>query len=189
MTGPQGAYKRDGFRGVWRWSLGHGIKRWLKAKRWAQRKVKSVRRKNREGFRKAEEVYARKVRWYREHRDPKPPKDFEAVVTFDGKPCAHWIAKILKAARESGVWRGGLNSGYRSPEYSEQLCYQICGAPTCPGRCAGRSSSHSGSKFPNGAADVSDPEGLEAFCRSHNRPLRGLVLGPTDPWHFSRTGH
>jgi hypothetical protein len=71
------------------------------------------------------------------------------VGTFDGKPCANWLIPYLTWAREKG-WRGGLNSGYRSPAYSQHLCYQICGRPTCAGRCAGTTSNHTNSTKPSG---------------------------------------
>jgi hypothetical protein len=77
------------------------------------------------------------------------------VALFDGRPVANWLKPYLDFARENG-WQGTLNSGFRDPVLSEQLCFQICGAPSCPGRCAGRTSNHSGKRKPKGAVDVSD---------------------------------
>lgn len=109
------------------------------------------------------------------------------IVTLDGKPCASWIAKRLIAKRNSGAWDGVLVSGYRTPEYSEQLCYNICGRPSCPGLCAGRSSNHccpptyTGREY-EGACDLSlywqFPEGDHLI---NNLP-RDLV-------HFSNSGY
>jgi Putative peptidoglycan binding domain len=110
------------------------------------------------------------------------------VGTFDGKPVASWLIPYLSWARANG-WKGRLNSGWRDPEYSEKLCWDICGAPTCPGRCAGRNSNHSGSVKPKGAIDVSYPQQfgqLMARCPLTPRIFNDL---PDDPVHFSATGH
>lgn len=187
--GPQAAYKRDGFAGVWRYCKGHGIKRWLKARNWARRKARQA--KDPAGFRKAEAAYARKVKAARKRREHDHGDKF---ATFDGLPIPHWIAKINQDARASGVWHGSMFSGYRTPEHSTEICEEMCGAPSCPGRCAGATSNHTcppthTGKYPEGAEDVTDPEGLEAYCRSHNRPLYGAGYAlPADIPHFSRTG-
>jgi hypothetical protein len=114
-----------------------------------------------------------------------------SIVTFDGKPVVEWLAYRLVAARAAG-WPGVLNSGYRSPEASEALCYQICGAPVCPGRCAGRTSNHTKNIYPGGAIDVSDPATFAALMRSLSGRIPGVVifnaLGAADPWHMSATG-
>jgi hypothetical protein len=118
------------------------------------------------------------------HAAPSSP----LVATFDGKPCATWLIPYLSWARKHG-WQGTLTSGWRDPEYSEKLCMQICGAPTCPGRCAGRLSNHSGSVKPQGAIDVSDYTRfgqLMAQCPLSPRIFNDL---PKDPVHFSATGH
>ena len=108
------------------------------------------------------------------------------VVEWEGKPVVEWIAYWLERSRKAG-WTGVVNSGYRSPEYSEQLCYQICGAPSCPGRCAGRSSNHCLKGNRQGAVDVSEPEQFAAIQRRIGSPLFN-ALGAADPWHFSATG-
>ncbi|HEX8743517.1 MAG TPA: lysozyme [Thermoleophilaceae bacterium] len=110
------------------------------------------------------------------------------IGTFDGKPCAGWLVPYLSWARENG-WRGGLISGYRAPAHSERICFQKCGQPRCPGRCAGRSSNHSQHVKPTGAIDVSD---YVTFARLMRRcPLTPRIfnaLGAQDPNHFSSTG-
>lgn len=108
------------------------------------------------------------------------------VVMFEGKPVVEWIAYWLWRARKEG-WKGQVNSGYRSPEYSKQLCYEICGAPTCPGRCAGTTSNHTQKGYLNGAVDVSDPATFGAIMKRLGSPLKNL-LGSADPWHFSASG-
>jgi Putative peptidoglycan binding domain len=110
------------------------------------------------------------------------------VATFDGRPVAAWMKPYLDWARQNG-WKGTLNSGYRDPAHSERVCMEICGAPSCPGRCAGRSSNHSGSSNPSGAIDVSD---YVTFGRLMQRcpysPRLFNALGASDPVHFSATG-
>ena len=111
------------------------------------------------------------------------------MVQFDGKPCAAWIAADLRKIREMG-WDGYLLSGYRTPAYSQSLCYSICGAPSCPGRCAGSSSNHSQYERPGGAADL-DPAHIGqalALLRSIGSPLHNSI-GPSDPNHVSATGY
>ena len=111
-----------------------------------------------------------------------------AVGTFDGVLCASWLIPSLTWARAHG-WQGRLNSGWRDPVYSEGLCLKMCGAPTCPGRCAGRLSNHSGSVKPKGAIDVSDEVRfgqLMAACPLSPRIFNDL---PNDRIHFSATGH
>ena len=108
------------------------------------------------------------------------------VVQWEGKPVVEWIAYWLERSRKAG-WSGVVNSGYRSPEYSEQLCYSICNAPSCPGRCAGRSSNHCLKGDGQGAVDVSEPDQFAAIQRKIGSPLFN-ALGAADPWHFSKSG-
>lgn len=191
--GPQPAYKRGGFGSVWRWAVaGHGRKRWLKVLNWAKRHVKMAKPKDREGYRKEIAAAEKKLAWFRHHDDPKTHADGRRVVVFDGKPCAHWIAKILADARASGIWNGVMLSGVRTSAESIALCEHMCGAPACPGTCGGVNSNHNCDvcSYPKGACDVTDPFGLEAFCRSHHRGLigDGRVL-PNDVNHFSHAGN
>ncbi len=192
--GPGAAYQRGGFAGVWKYAKGHGLKRWLKAKHWAGRRLEHALPANKQKFRKAEEAYAKKVAYLKAHQDPKPTGGGGYLVPFDGHTVPRWIVEILQAARASGIWKGSVISGYRSPEYSTSLCENMCGAPSCPGHCAGASSNHScppthtGVPY-EGAADVSDYYGLEGYCRSHNAPLYGGGYAlPSDLPHFSNSG-
>jgi hypothetical protein len=57
----------------------------------------------------------------------------------------------------------------------------------CPGRCAGRSSRHSGIDYPNGAADVSDY--ITAASESRRLGLRLKNDLPNDRVHLSSDGH
>lgn len=110
------------------------------------------------------------------------------VGTYDGKPVANWLIPYLDWARKHG-WSGQLVSGWRDPVYSEHLCYEICGAPSCPGRCAGRASNHSGSDKPRGAVDVSDYATFGSLMRTcPHEPRIFNALGAQDPVHFSATG-
>jgi len=116
------------------------------------------------------------------------PTPTTTVGSFEGIPVATWLIPYLSWARAHG-WRGTLLSGWRSPEHSEQLCFKMCGAPTCQGTCAGRSSNHSGSVKPHGAIDVSDPTSfgpLIAQCPLLPRIFNDLSR---DRGHFSATGH
>jgi hypothetical protein len=132
---------------------------------------------------------ARRTRQRARHRQ----QSVRAAVTrgvgrFDGKPCASWLIPYLQYARRNG-WRGQLNSGWRSPAYSDQLCRQMCGAPSCPGRCAGRASNHAGSVKPRGAVDVSDYATFGRLMKSYPSPPRIFnALGSRDPVHFSASG-
>ena len=45
------------------------------------------------------------------------------IVMFDGRPLVEDLAFWLEKARKKGGWNGVLVSGYRSPAYSQQLCY------------------------------------------------------------------
>lgn len=107
------------------------------------------------------------------------------LVVFDGLPCAAWIARWLEKARAHG-WTGRLVSGYRDPAYSTSLCRRICGAPTCPGRCAGATSHHVGIVEPAGAADVTQYIQCAQVMREIGSPLHNAL--PADKVHLSATG-
>lgn len=110
----------------------------------------------------------------------------KGLVWVNGKQTPAWIAEELKKARSYG-WRGVVVSGYRTPAYSEQLCYRICGRPRCPGLCAGRSSNHSqGFNYPQGAVDVTSYIHLQQICRQHNLRIHNAL--PRDLVHFSHSG-
>lgn len=110
------------------------------------------------------------------------------VTTFDGKPVAKWLKPYLIWARDHG-WKGTLASGYRTPAYSEHLCYQICGMPSCPGLCAGRSSKHTKHVKPDGALDVTDYLNFARIIRGCPLSPRIFNALPKDLVHFSATGH
>jgi hypothetical protein len=110
------------------------------------------------------------------------------LAVFEGRTVAAWFLPYLHFARERG-WTGTVVSGYRDPAYSERLCIAMCGAPSCPGRCAGRASNHSGKVRPAGAIDVSDYVrfgNLMSVCPLEPR-IRN-ALGARDPVHFSASG-
>lgn len=111
------------------------------------------------------------------------------VTRYDGVPVAKWMVPYLQWARAHG-WSGRLTSGWRDPKYSQSLCYRMCGAPRCPGKCAGLSSNHVGSSRPRGAVDVSDYYRFGALMR--RCPLSPRIfnaLGSRDPVHFSASGN
>jgi hypothetical protein len=115
------------------------------------------------------------------------------VTTYDNVHVAAWFVPYMDWARHTGhggeKWEGHLVSGWRDPAYSESLCRQICGAPKCPGTCAGRSSNHSGKDKPAGAIDVTDYARfgrLMAHCPLEPKLRNDL---PIDPVHYSATGH
>ncbi len=113
------------------------------------------------------------------------------VTTYDGRNVAKWMVPYLRYARANG-WHGVLTSGWRDPAYSEHLCYVMCGAPTCAGRCAGRSSNHSGSSNPHGALDVTDyytfGHIMARMPLPAGAPRLFNALGSRDPVHFSASG-
>lgn len=143
----------------------------------------------------AREDDLKKLREAHRHPKPKPIPGAQYRTWLDGHEVPIWIAEILIAARNAGAWKGVVISGVRTPQHSEELCLQMCGAPSCPGRCAGRSSNHAmpptgtGREY-EGAVDVTDYVGLRNYCREHNLPLRGggEVL-PADLPHFSHNGN
>jgi hypothetical protein len=174
---------------LWKWATSapnprQKSKRFKALSTWARKKWSQARGESRHVWDLRKATYRRKYRYFKKKADkPAPPN---GVGTFDGKPVAAWWVPILAQARKSGLWGGTLTSGYRTPAYSQQLCYQICGAPSCPGRCAGTSSNHT--KLDSSAAvDVSDPAG---FARAMQAQGNGIfnALGAADPWHFSRSG-
>lgn len=96
----------------------------------------------------------------------------------------NWLQKSVDHG-----WSGGLYSGYRDPAYSESLCLNMCGAPSCPGTCAGRSSNHSGKNGSPpgwGAIDVQDYDTFGRVQREIGSPLHNDL--PADHPHYSVTG-
>ncbi len=116
--------------------------------------------------------------------------DGDGLAKFEGTVVAAWIVPWLEKAREHG-WKGWLTSGWRDPLYSQQLCYNMCGAPSCPGKCAGLKSNHVGKGNKNGdpgAVDLTDYYTFGRIMAELNSPLHNSI-GPSDPVHFSASGN
>lgn len=144
----------------------------------------------------------KKIAWLEEHSDPELASDGTAVWTSPSgrkTTVAGWMVGAAPGPTGQKVnwlersvnrgWDGELSSGYRSPEYSDSLCRAMCGAPSCPGRCAGRASNHSQVGPPNwGAIDVfPDYVKFEQIQKAIGSPLKN-ELDSRDPVHFSYTG-
>jgi hypothetical protein len=132
-----------------------------------------------------------------------PPTDQDgiAIDPVSGESVPAWVVgkapgpdgktkNWLKIIREHG-WHGGINSGARTEAHSIELCFQICGAPSCPGLCAGATSNHviKGKNGPGnwGALDVSEYEVFGRVCHEVGCPLQNDL--PADPVHYSPDGH
>jgi hypothetical protein len=161
---------------------------------WSREKGKKARKRNRfneaKAFVGAKIKYRKKFRFFEEKVDKNAEKKAQnpsvsGITMFDGKPVASWIVPWLLKARANG-WRGYVMSGYRTPEYSESLCYGICGNPSCPGRCAGRTSGHSQKVFPRGCVDCTDYLNLANIFVRIGAPLKNNL--PVDRPHFSNSG-
>ena len=129
---------------------------------------------------------AHNVVWTREHSYAPGH-----VGTFDGRQVAAYFIPILEWARKHG-WRGTVVSGYRTPAYSEHLCYVMCGAPSCPGRCAGRATNHAGLDYrrtPTGAIDVSDYINFGRIVANYPGTPKIHNSLPNDRVHFSVHGN
>ncbi len=157
-------------RAVWYWadrgkSKRARYRRWRSLQYWAQGQRDNSHGDEREKWNGRRKIYAkRKRRIYKKiHDEPDKPTPNNGVgfTTIDGRQVPNWMAPIVLKVRSEGRWHGYIVSGYRTPEYSRQLCYGMCGAPSCPGRCAGTSSNHccppsfTGRPY-EGAIDVSD---------------------------------
>lgn len=129
---------------------------------------------------------AKKLKFLESHADPHPTS--APTITIDGHQVTTWIAGWVLRSRQAG-WQGYVVSGYRSSRYSTSLCEAMCSAPTCPGRCAGATSNHSGLVYPAGAVDVdvAHRDQFAAIQAKIGSPLKN-ALGPADPNHFSYTG-
>jgi hypothetical protein len=131
-------------------------------------------------------AFARRAKQRKAAKASAAPRN--GVAMFDGRPVAAWLKPYLDWARQNG-WKGTLNSGFRDPAYSEKLCMSMCGAPSCPGRCAGRASNHAGNANPAGAIDVSDYVTFgQLMRRCPYSPRIFNALGAQDPVHFSASG-
>lgn len=132
------------------------------------------------------------------HELKHPPDDPDGYATFEGETVAAWMVgrgpgpngtrvNWLQKIRDTGIWGGVIVSGARTAAYSESLCYGMCGAPSCPGTCAGRSSNHVPVVYPGGALDVSDYYNFGRAARQVGAPLRNDL--PADRVHYSVSGH
>lgn len=138
----------------------------------------------------------KKIQWLKDHADPVASAD--GTAPWRGHRVAAWMVGAAKGPDGKKInwlqrsvnkgWDGNISSGYRSPEYSDSLCRAMCGAPSCPGRCAGRASNHSQTGPPNwGAVDVS-PQYVKfgQIQRELGSPLKNDL--PIDRVHYSYTG-
>lgn len=150
--------------------------------------VEHLARKRRALIKEIEDLRKHRREYHEEQAEQRSTysRGSTSIVTFDGKPVVEDLAYWLDLARKHG-WRGYMTSGYRSPEYSESLCYGMCGAPSCPGRCAGRASNHAKREYPGPAADCTDYTNLERILAALGSPYWNDL--PIDPVHFSRSGH
>lgn len=198
------ATRKNPMRKLWKWAhapeaLARVMQRWRALKEWARNKAKIAgRNKNnpeRKWWLKRQKGYddkydAVRKRFLASHKDPDPPPT-DGVITPEApwnpyrRPIAAWIVPWLYKSWSAG-WRGAVISGYRSPAYSQQLCYQICGAPSCPGTCAGTSSNHTKTGNLQGAIDVSDYYTFAAVQAKIGSPLHCAL--PNDRPHFSASG-
>jgi hypothetical protein len=145
----------------------------------------------RDGYKKAvrrREGVKRRIAARRQQQSPEgfttPDKPWNTL----NRPVCGWFVPILDEARQKG-WRGYVVSGVRTPEYSVQLCRNICGADSCPGLCAGRSSNHNATTCaePQGAVDITDFYTFASIMRQIGEPLKNRL--PQDRVHFSATGN
>jgi len=132
------------------------------------------------------------------HEHFHPQFDRDGISEWKGELVPSWtvgeakgpdgqVKNWLKLIEEKG-WGGVVNSGARTAAHSEELCFQRCGAPSCAGTCAGRSSNHV-IEGPSdwGALDVSDYYTFGRICREVGAPLQNDL--PADPVHYSPDGH
>ena len=114
------------------------------------------------------------------------PRD--GLASYDGHQVAAWMVPQLDWARSHG-WPGYVNSGYRTPAFSRSLCIARCGAPSCPGTCAGATSRHSQYGFGEGAVDLSEPDAFESALRGCPSLPRLINRLPYDRPHHSAQGN
>lgn len=131
----------------------------------------------------------RKLRWLRKHPQPLDP-DENDLILVDGVPCSEDIGREILRIRRFGRWKGRLLSGWRSIAHSIELCFGICGASSCPGRCAGAGTRHvekSGDGSNRGAGDLTDYITFREECARHGSFLENHL--PLDLPHFSDAGN
>jgi hypothetical protein len=135
---------------------------------------------------RAERKLHRLRKWQRKHPQTLDP-DHDGLITIDGKQVATEVGKELLRIRHAGRWKGYVVSGYRTPAYSEGLCYNMCGRPQCPGTCAGRATNHARKGGRNGAVDLSDYITFRNECWRLQSWLENHL--PRDLVHFSDSGN
>lgn len=118
----------------------------------------------------------------------------KGLVYQDGKWVNEWMAEINLRVRHAGNWKGYIESGWRSKEHSQELCIAMCGAPTCPGRCAGIYTNHVKVGHLEGAEDMTDyvtfREELHRLgLWGQDEPGHLFNILPQDPVHFSAHGN
>lgn len=104
------------------------------------------------------------------------------LTTFDGKPCAKWVAAELTWARKHG-WTGSMSSGYRSFADQKRVCAEVPAGTPCakPGE-----SNHQGKIFPKGAADCTQEAQLDqVLSKKPGRRLHWTGKSIGDNPHFS----
>lgn len=126
-----------------------------------------------------------KLKWLHAHPPPLDP-DGDGLIMIDGKQVAKEVGEEVLRIRKAGRWHGYVVSGYRTPAYSQQLCYGICGRPSCPGLCAGTSSNHTRKGGRQGAVDLTDYLTFAYEARRLNSWLENHL--PRDLVHFSDSG-
>jgi hypothetical protein len=166
----------------------------LRQRRWKDaRSAKETARRNNEAaqknlrdmraLRKARSKAGRLARLIRHGRSAGKAADGGKLMWFTGRPVRASLYPHLVWARQHG-WRGVVTSGYRTPAYSQSLCYAMCGRPSCPGRCAGTSSNHVRT-----AIDVSDYGTFgQLMKKCPHKPRIYNALGARDPVHYSPNG-
>jgi hypothetical protein len=135
-----------------------------------------------------ERGHDRRVKQRKTHREHPPDKDGLTTLK-NGVVIVSWMVPHVTFAWDH-KWQGWVVSGWRSPEHSEDLCEAMCGAPSCPGRCAGRSSNHTRKGKPNGALDVTFYDQFGQLMRRSDAPTPRIFNDlPADRVHYSASGH
>lgn len=129
-----------------------------------------------------------KARRRKQQAEARRPLPAMGVSLFDGRKAANAAIPHMEFARAHG-WEGWLVSGWRDPDFSESLCMDMCGHPSCPGKCAGKASNHVGRTPDRFAIDVAFWEQFgEIVKRSPHQPRIFNDL-PKDRVHYSPNGH